>query len=318
MKRIVIFGSIIVMCCFFFLSGCTKKSSDESSVMEYTTITKETESENYAPSEKESVENTQNSAEKASDDNIQDTTKATQENSTKETEKSDAAEDIDFTAMNEESGIYHLINKIKDMGKSSANYITGFGSTTSMLITAYRVANPDSRFDASLKEVLAKSKEIYLTELAMKKLDDAYDFSLDEMNAYSNNTENKTITVISQYKESYSEDILGWLDKQYDSFSNVGKRTTYYGKDEIGREVLVMPENKLRDKGNVTLWVVCLESKTVSVDGFSKTMPVYYEISQDLQKKFSVDYNSYKKYSQTLEKQKQELDELLNQIEVKQ
>lgn len=103
--------------------------------------------------------------------------------------------DVNFSAMDEEKGAYWLVNKIKSLGASGDNYVSSFGTTTYTLIAAYIAANPNSRFDASLKAVLAKAKEIYTVELQLKKLDDKYDYPIAKMYEYSVDNKNTSFEV---------------------------------------------------------------------------------------------------------------------------
>lgn len=223
--------------------------------------------------------------------------------------------EVDFRAIDEEKGAYWLVNKIKDLGSSGSNYLSGFGSTTYMLVLAYLAANPNSRFDASLKEVLAKSKEIYTIEVQLRKLDDKYDYPIEKMYDYSLQSIEKTFNVESKFEESYASGVLGWINSQYDSIKNVGKRTTYYTTLNDGKNALLRPEKKLLDKGIRTFTVASVDEIIVTVDGFEKRYPVYYEISAESKKSISNDYEDSIKKQELLKQKKAELDLLLNKIQ---
>lgn len=223
--------------------------------------------------------------------------------------------EVDFKTIDEEKGAYWLVNKIKDLGSSGSNYLLGFGSTTYTLVSAYLAANPNSRFDSSLKEVLAKSKEIYTTEVELRKIDDKYDYPIDKMYDYSLQSTEETFNVESKFEESYASGVLGWLNSQYDSIKNVGKRTTYYTTLNDGKNALLRPEKKLLDKGIRTFAVASVDEIIVIVDGFEKHYPVYYEISVESKKSISNDYEDSIKKQELLKQKKAELDLLLNKIQ---
>lgn len=109
--------------------------------------------------------------------------------------------------------------------------------------------------------------------------------------------------------------MLGWLDKQYDSFKNVGKRTTYYATLADGSKALVRPANKFSDKGSYNLCVACVDTVTVTVDGFEKKYPVYYEITPELKASITNDYNDSLQQLALFDSKKSELNNLLNNIE---
>ena len=217
--------------------------------------------------------------------------------------------------MDEEKGAYWLVNKIKDLGSSGSNYLSGFGSTTYTLVSAYLAANPNSRFDASLKGALAKSKEIYTIEVQLRKLDDKYDYPIDKMYDYSLQSIEKTFNVESKFEESYASGVLGWLNSQYDSFKNVGKRTTYYTTLNDGNNALLRPEKKLSDKGIRTFTVVMIDEIAVTVDGFEKEYSVYYEISSESKTSINNDYEDYLVKQELLNQKKVELDSILNKVQ---
>lgn len=299
MKKLLI-SSLLLLA----LVGCAGRNNEEMSSQAVTQ--KQTQSVTQRQTEKATEELTEKATEES-------TEKPTEKVTEKYTEPATIPE-VNFKAMDEEKGAYWLINKIKSLGTAGGNYVSSFGTTTYTLIAAYIAANPNSRFDASFKTVLSKSKEIYNVELQLKKLDDKYDYPIAKMYEYSLQSEVKTFDVEAKFTESYASGILGWLDKQYDSLKNVGKRTTYYAAAADGSKVMVRPEQKLGDAGKCSIYATCVDTMVVTVDGFEKKYPVYYEISPELKASIESDYNDSLKNIELFDSKKAELNTLLNNI----
>lgn len=312
MKRLSL---IIISLIFVFgLVGCGSSKRENKTTTEQPT-------EQVTSEEETGVEPTEDTEIDITEEDITSTEEKTTEPTGKDEETYEELSDIendipdvDFTFMNEEDGVYYLINEIKSLGKSSGVYISGFGSTTYLLISAYIAANPESRWDASLKEVLGVATDMYSVEVELKKLNKKYEYTLEEMKEFDEAGQILKFDIISKYEETYSDDIWGWIDHQYDSLSGIGKRTMYYAKDENDMDCIVIPEEKFGDSGETTLRVAEVKRIQVEKDGFIEDMTVYYEISEELSAQIANDAGTYNEYEADLLEKQNEIYELLNQI----
>lgn len=277
------------------------------------------------------VENEQTTEEqKLNDTTVQETVTETASMTPSETVESTASEAVTvpsaetkapviseteaITADNEnsdESGVYWLVGSVKNIIKNAGIYAGSYGKTVYTVVKAYIGANPDTRFEGSLTDIMSIAAEINLLEEKLSKLNKSYDFPIAEMHDYALKRSERAVSITEAYSEEYSDDILGWLQQQYEAFKRVGKRKVYLAELD-GEECLIMKEGKLNAPGAYSIYISEVGKKEVSNAGFSRELRVYYEISDELEARISSDYAEYLELGAELELKKDEMERKLN------
>lgn len=226
---------------------------------------------------------------------------------------SETESDIADNENSDESGVYWLVGSVKNIIKNAGVYAGSYGKTVYTVVKAYINANPDTRFAVNLTDIMSIAAEINLLEEKLSKLNKSYDFPVTQMHDYALKRREKAVSITGAYSGEHSDDILGWLQQQYEAFKEVGKRKVYLaGLD--GEECLIMKEDKLSEPGTYSIYISEIGKKEVSDDGFFRELRVYYEISDELEAQISSDYEEYIKLGSKLELKKDELEKELNSL----